>query len=125
MAVIRQTAAMVSGNWLWVILARFRMPPARNTAGCCSHATVRQPQRRPSLPFPRVLQLVHHGVRCAHLYLAQSQSELPGLLSAVTAAQELRAANRQVGGRRTALSRLTARREQQKVVACCELCVMC
>ncbi|PRW45191.1 hypothetical protein C2E21_6279 [Chlorella sorokiniana] len=40
--------------------------------------------------------LVHHGVRCAHLYLAQSQAELPGLLSAVTAAQELQAANRQV-----------------------------
>jgi len=41
---------------------------------------------------------VHHGVRCAHLYLAQSQAKLPGLLSAVTAAQELRAANRQAGG---------------------------
>lgn len=43
------------------------------------------------------MQLVHHGVRCAHLYLSQSQAELPGMLSAVTTAQELRAANRQVG----------------------------
>ena len=25
--------------------------------------------------------LAHHGIRCAHLYLAQSQSELPGLLA--------------------------------------------
>lgn len=40
--------------------------------------------------------LVHHGVRCAHLYLAQGQAELPGLLAAVTAARELRAAYQQV-----------------------------
>ncbi|KAL4448291.1 hypothetical protein ABPG75_005510 [Micractinium tetrahymenae] len=40
--------------------------------------------------------LVHHGIRCAHLYLEQSQADLPGLLSAVTAARELRAANQQV-----------------------------
>lgn len=50
------------------------------------------------LLLPMVLQLVHHGVRCAHLYLAQSQAELPGLLGAVTAARELRAANQQVRG---------------------------
>ena len=40
--------------------------------------------------------LAHHGIRCAHLYLAQSQAELPGLLAAVTAARELRAAYQQV-----------------------------
>lgn len=40
--------------------------------------------------------LAHHGIRCAHLYLAQSQAELPGLLTAVTAARELRAAYQQV-----------------------------
>ena len=40
--------------------------------------------------------LVHHGIRCAHLYLSQSQAELPGLLNAVTAARELRAAYQQV-----------------------------
>ena len=39
--------------------------------------------------------LLHHGVRCAHLYLAQSQAELPGLLASVTAARELRAAFQQ------------------------------
>lgn len=40
--------------------------------------------------------LAHHGIRCAHLYLAQSQAELPGLLAAVTAARELRVAYQQV-----------------------------
>lgn len=40
--------------------------------------------------------LAHHGIRCAHLYLSQSQAELPGLLSAVTAARELRSAFLQV-----------------------------
>ncbi|KAI3426351.1 hypothetical protein D9Q98_008724 [Chlorella vulgaris] len=40
--------------------------------------------------------LAHHGICCAHLYLSQSQAELPGLLSAVTAARELRSAFLQV-----------------------------
>jgi hypothetical protein len=40
--------------------------------------------------------LVHHGIRCAHLYLTQSQAELPGLLNSVTTARELRSAYQQV-----------------------------
>jgi hypothetical protein len=40
--------------------------------------------------------LVHHGVRCAHLYLSQSQKELPGVLNTISAAHELRAAYQQV-----------------------------
>ena len=48
--------------------------------------------------------LVHHGIRCAHLYLAQCQSELPGLLPrGLKAAWELRAANQQASPGLTAL----------------------
>ena len=41
--------------------------------------------------------LLHHGISCAQMYLAQSLRELPGLHSSVTASLELQQACRDVG----------------------------
>lgn len=90
-------AAQLSLAWL-------NISPSAASATASAPAPVGQPAQRDLVKTYAAIAvvrqaaaaLVHHGVRCAHLYLVQSQAELPGLLVSVTAAQELSSAYQQV-----------------------------
>ena len=72
------------------------MPPRARCAGQPAQRSLLKVYAAMAVIRQAGASLAHLGIRCAHLYLAQSQAELPGLLTAVTAARELRAAYQQV-----------------------------